>query len=109
MEYTLSVRNGFQKDAVLIGTLDECKQCAEACETPPLVLDYEPDLSDVTDSESAELMAAVRRVALSGWRLQQLITCRVPGELVDLELSIMRRASKELGAVLSSTPRKGVV
>lgn len=90
--------------AIMVGGLDECKQCAEACEEGATEFFYEPDLSDLCAlaPEERTVIEKGRRVALSVERLRTIFIKKLPGQVRALELAILRAATKDLGGVLET-------
>lgn len=96
--YVLS--SGDPPTSLMKGGLDECKECAEACESGPIEFEYNPELDDLVGLPSCavELITLARRAAISGERLKTILTKRLPVSMIDLELSILRGAASELDA-----------
>lgn len=89
---------------IMVGKLDECKQCAEACEAGATEFCYEPDLGDLCDlaPEQRTVIEKGRRVALSVERLRTIFAKNLPGQVRALELAILRTATKDLVGVLET-------
>lgn len=85
---------------LMVGTVAECMETAEAAEGGPLELEFDPtDLGGGSelDPRTAELVEYALRVGQSGRRLKALAEKGVPGEMYDLEVGILRGYARELG------------
>jgi len=90
--------------ALMVGGLEECVRCAEACEQELAEFWYEPELSDLRDlaPEQMKVIEKGRRIAASTERLRVIFAKGLPEQVRALELAILRSAADDLGKVLQT-------
>jgi hypothetical protein len=86
-------------EEIMSGTLEECKDCAQAMENEPeeMAAEQESVIALLGLSPQArDLVVLTRRAQRSGERLRRLLLDKMPRKLVAEELKILSRVSDDL-------------